>query len=93
MSRGLINEKKAKQVRRIDKTLKVAKVVVKRVLKFTKIALIIALLYFLNQVSIKITKFIMELDFQTMRTCVFSVITIFILFNYLKTCEEIKGVE
>lgn len=93
MSRGLISETKAKKIRKIDKAVKVAKVVVKKVVSILKIALIIALVYFLNVIAGKVARFVMELDFQTMKLTIFSIITIYILFNYLKVCEEVKGVD
>lgn len=91
--RGLINEKEANKVRKIDKTLKIAKVIFKRLVDLMKIVLIVGIIVAINVVSTKITNILRELTFQEMKIGIFSIISFFILFQYLRSCEEVKGVK
>lgn len=90
MSRGLVNEKKAKEFRKIDKFIAVSKVVIHRITDILKVVLIVAIIVAINTISIKLTNILQSLDFTQMRVGIFTIISFFILFEYLKSSEEIK---
>lgn len=68
------------------------KVGFRRIKEILKIALFIAMSVLINQISNKATNFIQQMTFEQMKIIIFTFITTFVLYVYLKSCEEVKQI-
>lgn len=87
MSKRLIEKEEVKLKSRAGARVKVG---FKRVKEILKIALFIVMIVLINQISNRATNIIQQMSFDEMKIVVFTFITTFVLYIYLKSCEEIK---
>lgn len=94
MSMRLI-KKEAEKEEKIVKTSRTGariKVSFRRIKEILKIALFISMVIIINLISNKATNFIQQMTFEQMKIIVFTFITTFVLYVYLKSCEEVKQI-
>ena len=89
MAKRLIGAEEVKLKSRAGARVKVG---FKRIKEILKIALFILMIVLINQISNRATNIIQQMSFDQIKIVVFTFLTTFVLYVYLKSCEEVKQI-
>lgn len=69
-------------------------VIFRRIEEILKVVLIVAIIIAINELSNRITKFVLDsMSFSQLKLCFFVSILVFVMYMYIKSCAEIKQIE
>lgn len=89
MEMKLIKKEEQKAKSRAGARVKVG---FRRIKEILKIALFITMIVIINVISNRATNIIQQMSFDQMKIVVFTFMTTFVLYVYLKSCEEVKQI-
>lgn len=89
MAKRLIGTEEVKLKSRAGARIKVS---FRRIKEILKIALFIMMIVIINLISNRATNIIQQMSFDQMKIVVFTFMTTFVLYVYLKSCEEVKQI-
>lgn len=90
--KSLIIQKDAEKINKRSRTGAIAKVTSKRIKVVLKIGIFISMIIAINVISNKLTNLAVQLTYTQIKIMIFTSIVTFILYIYLKSCEEVKQI-